>query len=237
MRPFIKFIFLFCAAQSMILGEEWNIVHLASFPRSGNHWVRFLVEEATHITTSSVYCDGDFPHLQKIFPWGGFCTDHGYNGDCRYPEKDDPVFLKTHYPYLKNGIYQNPKNTVCLIRHPIDAFWSLNVYMKNIKSRQIDQKLLKRFVQGWGEFYEFWLRQPDVLFVRYEDLHADTPFYLSLILEKAGFSFNQIDIERAVNKYLPKEKPLKHINHYNVKAVEMIRTELADILVKFNYEI
>ena len=86
----------------MILGSEWNTVYLASFPRSGNRWVRFLVEEAVHIATSSVYSvykDGDYLHLQEILPWDGFCTNHGYNGACRYPSKDDPVLLKTHYPY------------------------------------------------------------------------------------------------------------------------------------------
>src|SRR5437868_3632292 len=94
----IKLIFFFCVCQSMLFGEEWNVVYLASFPRSGNHWVRFLVEEATHIATSSVYRDQDFPHLKNIFPWGGYSTDQGYDGHCRYPTNDDPVLLKTHYP-------------------------------------------------------------------------------------------------------------------------------------------
>ncbi len=125
--------FFFCIALSMLFGDEWNKVYLVSFPRSGNHWVRFLVEEATHIATSSVYRDSDFPHLQNIFPWGGYCTDHGYDGLCRYPTKEDPVLLKTHYPFFSKIVDPNRKYAICLIRHPIDVFWSFYVYKKSGK--------------------------------------------------------------------------------------------------------
>lgn len=236
MRIFIILIFLSCATQLELFGEEWNTVYLASFPRSGNHWVRYLVEEATHIATSSVYRDKDFPHLPTLFPWGGYCTDHGYEGHCRYPTKDDPVLLKTHYPYLPKRIDPEPKYVICLIRHPIDALWSFNVYRGN-QSTQIDEQTLKQLIQSWRRFYQYWLEKPQVLFIRYEDLQDDTEFQLSLILQKAGFSFNQADLERAVTKYSSQGERLKHINHYSAEAIEMIKTELDDILLKFNYGI
>src|SRR5690348_10906431 len=81
--------------------EDWSKrVYLATYPRSGNHWVRYLIEEITHIATSSVYCDGDADksHLGKPFPWGGYCPKYGYEGKCRYPTPDDIVVVKTHFP-------------------------------------------------------------------------------------------------------------------------------------------
>lgn len=237
MPIYIKLIFLFCSVQSILLGNEWNTVYLASFPRSGNHWVRFLVEEATQIATSSTYRDKDFPHLQNIFPWGGYCTDHGYGGLCRYPTKDDPVLIKTHYPFFRKKIIPDPKHAICLIRHPIDAFWSFNVYKGGKVGNKISIENLMEYIQRWKNFYEFWQSQPEVLFIRYEDLHENPAFYLSSILQTAGFTFDQTDIERAVTKYSPKGMPLKHINCYDAEAIEMIKKELSHILTRFNYDI
>lgn len=234
----------FCCAQMLCAdvvhtGDRWHTVYLASFPRSGNHWVRYMVEEATHIATSSVYRDPDAPHLAEPFPWGGYSTDHGYHGDCRYPTEYDPVLLKTHYPFFGREIVPVPKIVICLVRHPIDAFWSFYMYRDRggKKETYIDQEQLREFLQGWRNFYEFWQGQPGVLFIRYEDLHQKTEFYLQLILQTAGFSFNQADIERAVIKYAPLEKPLKHMHHYEPSTLEMIKAELSDLLIMFNYEI
>jgi len=240
-----RLIFIFCIVQSLLFADEWNTVYLASFPRSGNHWVRFLVEEATHITTSSVYRDQDFPHLKNVFPWDGYCTDHGYEGHCRYPTKNDPVLIKTHYPFFLRKIDPSPKIAICLIRHPIDAFYSLYTYTggKKIKYTytggkkiKIDKGIVIKFIKRWRKFYEFWESQPGVLFIRYEDLHADTGLYLSYILQTAGFFFNHADIERAIIKYSPQGVPLKHSDRYDSESLEIIKTELADILTRYNYD-
>ncbi|CDR34837.1 sulfotransferase domain-containing protein [Criblamydia sequanensis] len=232
-----RLIFIFCLAQSLIFAEEWNTVYLASFPRSGNHWVRFLVEEATHIATSSVYRDRNFPHLQNVFPWGAYCTDHGYEGHCRYPTLDDPVLIKTHYPFLKpkTKINPTPKSAICLIRHPIDSFYSFYVY-RGGKEDKIDKKSLNEFIHGWRKFYEFWELQPGVQIIRYEDLLANPEIYLNHILQIAGFSFDQEDIDRALAKYPPQGKPLKHNGCYDDGSLDRIKIELSDILKRYNYD-
>src|SRR6185437_16726911 len=101
-----NWLFLCTVCGSLLSADEWNRVYLASFPRSGNHWVRFLVEEATHITTSSVYRDPNFPHLPTVFPWGGYVVDQGYKGNCRFPTTNDPILIKTHYPFLQKWHHQ-----------------------------------------------------------------------------------------------------------------------------------
>lgn len=154
MNLLAKLIFFF-AAPWALFGQEWNIVYLASFPRSGNHWVRFLVEEATHIATSSTYRDKDFPHLENIFPWGGYCTDHGYDGLCQYPTMNDPVLLKTHYPLHSKKIDPDPKPAICLIRHPIDSFWSFYIYKGGKETSLINKNQLMTFIKNWRNFYEY----------------------------------------------------------------------------------
>jgi hypothetical protein len=237
----IRWIFIFCVVQSMLFAEEWNTVYLASFPRSGNHWVRFLAEEATGIITSSVYRDHDYPHLKSMFPWGGYCTADGYNGHCHHPTLNDPILLKTHYPFFPRKITPTPKSAICLIRHPIDAFWSFHTYREKNRGKEknqakMDRKTLRKWIKAWRKFYEFWENQQNVLLIRYEDLQVDTRFYLHCILEKAGFSFSDADIERAITKYPSQGQPLKHINAYDVELLEMIKTELADFLTRYNYD-
>ncbi len=231
-----RLIFFFLTVLTTVCADEWNTVYLASFPRSGNHWVRFLVEEATHIATSSLYRDGDFPHLRKVFPWGGFCPDHGYNGQCRYPTQNDPVLLKTHYPIYLKKIDPDPKVSICLIRNPVDTFWSLYVYRQN-EAKHISQKQLKKFIAKWRAFYELWEKQPGVVFIRYEDLQKNPEQQLGRILEKAGFSFDQTDLARAVAKHPPQGKSLKHIDFYEAEAIETIKNELGDLLEKYGYDL
>jgi hypothetical protein len=219
----------------MLFAEDWKIIYLASFPRSGNHWVRYLVEEATHIATSSVYRDGDFPHLKEMFTWGGYCTDHGYSGLCRYPTTNDPVLLKTHYPFHPKKIEFSSKQAVCLVRHPIDAFWSFYIYKAGNETAKIDKEQLNMFIKGWRRFYEFWEKQPDIQYIRYEDLLENTDQYLGCILQAAGFTFNQADIERAISKYPSQGSYLKHIECFDRESIDLIQTELSDILIRFGY--
>lgn len=230
--------FFILATASIICGEEWNMVYLASFPRSGNHWVRFLVEEATHVTTSSVYQDSDFPHLSYVFSWGGYCTDHGYQGNCRYPTLADPVLLKTHHPCFAKALDPRAKATICLIRHPIDTFYSFYMYQKQgSKSTKMSQRTLKNFIREWRRFYEFWEKQPNVILIRYEDLYENPELNLAYILQTAGFLFSYTDIQQAVRKYPPRGGVLKHIAYYDHKMIKMIKNELYDLLMKYGYDL
>lgn len=69
--------------------QDWRRAYLATYPRSGNHWTRYLIEEASGIATSSIYVDRIPQHLKRKFPWGGYCPHRGYEGNRRYPKKSD----------------------------------------------------------------------------------------------------------------------------------------------------
>lgn len=234
----IQLIFLLSVFYSLLSGEEWKTVYLASFPRSGNHWVRYLTEEATHIATSSLYRDRDHPHLTNMFPWGAYCTDHGYEGQCRFPTIEDPILVKTHYPFLtRRKLEPDPKLTICLIRHPIDAFGSYHMYKGGKEGSKITKEKIIEYVQRWKSFYEYWEDQPTVLFIRYEDLFENPESNLKLILETAGFTFDQDDIERAVEKYAPHGKFLKHMTFFEEDDIALIRSELSELLNRYQYDL
>lgn len=220
-----------------VSASDWKTVYLASFPRSGNHWMRFLIEEATGIATSSVYRDGDYPHLPDRFPWGGYSTDHGYTGTRRYPTQQEPVVLKTHYPCFDLKLFPPiTELTVCLVRNPIDAFYSYHVYRAGPgASYHISLFELRELIKEWRTFYEFWDRQPGVIFIRYEDLYQDPAGYLSKITHSIGYETSPEDIQRAINRYPPRGGLLKHIQHYRSADIELIKSELSDLLSKYDY--
>jgi hypothetical protein len=223
-----------------LFGSDWEIVYLASFMRSGNHWVRYLIEEATGIATSSLHQDNNPPHLPKLFPWDGYAADHGYEGTRRYPEKGEPVVIKTHYPVP--GVPSLPhlaQTVICLIRNPIDALYSWYAYTSRKAKRigqQIPTEYLHFHIEQWRAFYEYWEKQDHVIIIRYEDLYRDPISSLTKIIQATGYSVRPEDIRRAVSKYPPIGGILKHLHHYAKEDVDFIRQELMDLLLRYGYE-
>ncbi len=232
--------------------KKWeNRVYLATYPRSGNHWMRYLIEEATGIATSSVYCDPDPQHLLLAFPWGGFCVDGGYEGSRRYPKDNEPVVIKTHFPTSLLSHYDRLpyKKTIRIIRNPIDSFYSLYLWVKEYEHLWIkDYKqtppefflprvdLLKN-IERWRRFQEHWDYRTDVLTVRYEDLCEEPEKHLELILKTIGYTVSSQDIERAVAKYPPNKGSLKHLPHFTEEDLEIIDANLRDLMNKYGYSI
>jgi hypothetical protein len=78
-------------------------VALASFPGSGNTWLRFLIEQGSRIYTGSVYHDKD---LNATYPGEGL-------------EDAQLIAVKTHYPCPNCWTYQ--KCPVCAGGNPVTA--------------------------------------------------------------------------------------------------------------------
>lgn len=239
---FLSFFILlaFCSV-STVNADRWKRVYLASYPRSGNHWVRHLVEEATHIATSSVYCDQDPPHLFSAFPWGGHCCKNGYKGNCRYPSPHDFILLKTHFPAKSARPFdlQTSIKTIRIVRHPIDAFYSYYIYSHKGKNPadSIPSHIVERYMKSWRHFQNYWNTQPKVATYRYEDLMKNPKKYLKKILKRIGYSFDEADIDRAISKFPPTGSLLKHRYKYRLKDVMIIREELKDLMAQFDYKL
>lgn len=241
-----SFILLFCL---IFLGDfhscfskEWKRVYLASYPRSGNHWVRYLVEEASHIATGSVYLDKEPLHMDKVFPWGGYCCEHGCEGNCRYPTKDDLVFIKTHFPSQPDKVTQYDRRpyeaTIRIVRHPVDSFYSR--YVKRSGGELLDKvptQRVKEFIRTWIKFQNYWNKQENVITIRYEDILENPAGELKKILETLEYDVTDEDIARAVATHPPQGHMLKSIGHFTSSDLQLIAKELKDSLVQFGYEI
>jgi hypothetical protein len=221
--------------------DDWKRIYLATYPRSGNHWARYLIEEVTHIATSSAYCDPDPQHIRKPFPWGGYCCNHGYEGTCRYPTKDDYVVIKTHYPGQNIGSEFHTNNYVQalrIVRNPVDAFYSQYERLSKGKPEPIvPRKIVMRYIKTWERFQNYWNNKRDVITVRYENMLKDPENELRTIISAIKYKASDEDIIRAVQKYPPQGYELKHRDKFAEKDIKLMRRRLKEYLKQFNYEI
>ena len=222
-------------------GPWGNRVYLATYPRSGNHWMRYLIEEATHIATSSVYPDPEPKHLPDPFPWGAYCAPFGYEGECRYPEPGEPVVVKTHYPALdeKPGDFRVSAQTIRVVRHPVDSIYSWYVYkckrQGQVVQDRIPNHLLVKMIAQWKKFQKYWDQSPNVLTFRYEDLLKQPKKHLKMTLDACGYAYTQEDVNRAISKHPPEGHELKHVAHYTHADLKLIKKELSGLMRKYGY--
>lgn len=247
MRYFIQILslsivfFTFTYKEKIYAKEDWKRVYLSTYPRSGNHWLRGLIEEATGVATSAVYRDREPMHLRTPFPWGGYAAEHGYEGNCRYPESGEIVVIKTHYP-AKGKTQFDLKPVVKyirIVRHPIDAFHSHYLHQGHELSEhgKIPSWYVQRSISDWHKFESYWNRQPNVFTVRYEDLIADIHFYFREILNAIGYQLNEEEINRAIDKLPPQGAALKHLHSYHSDDLKLISKKLGRLMRKYHYKL
>lgn len=232
-------VFVLHLTQESCFAEDWKRVYLATYPRAGNHWMRHLIEEATHVATSSVYVDSDgddVKHLETPFPWGGYAAPKGCIGSCAYPKEGEIVVIKTHYPSFSRVLYDlQPSNkTIRIIRHPVDSFWSF--YIKRYPDAdRIPLDFLLRLINAWRTFQEYWDKQDHVMTIRYEDLYKDTFSSLKKVLFTIGYKIEDKDIHRAIEKHPPKGGMYKYVSTFNKEDLKLVEEALEDLLKKYHY--
>lgn len=243
-RLFLPFLFsFFCLFQiQSLMSDEWNRVFLASYPRSGNHWIRFLIEESSGIATGSVYIDKEPLHMDKVFPWGGYCCDHGLTGNCRYPKKKESILIKTHFPSQPTKVTEfdrlPSKEIIRLVRHPVDSFYSR--YVRQPRGPLLDKvptDRVKEFIANWRKFQTYWNHQKNVTTIIYEDLLENPAPVLRKVLRILNYEFTNADINRAIDQHPPEGHMLKHIDKFHKEDLKLIAEELGEWLEQFGYEI
>jgi len=232
---------IFTDIQTVYAEENWQRVYLATYPRCGNHWLRALLEEATHIATGSVYLDKEPMHLKTPFPWGGFAAKNGYEGNCRYPDPEEIIVIKTHFPAKPKSKFDLKPATkvIRIVRHPVDAFYSHFLHQSHElpNDGKIPSWFVKKSVAKWQKFENYWNRQPDVLTIRYEDLLDNIHFYFREILDAIGYQLSEEDIIRAIDKFPPQGGALKHLQDYHPKDLKFISHKLEHLMKKYEYKI
>jgi len=223
-------------------------VYLATYPRSGNHWMRYLIEEVTNTVTGSVYCDGDEPlHLPMMFPWG-YCPDHGYEGNRPYPKRNDVVMIKTHFPHQPAQQLDNRPYIVAIriVRHPVDSCYSFYTYNHHAyyaythlgcaqPDHIVPKEWIEYFISSWQQFQYYWNNQPNVLTIRYEDLYYSPESTLKKVIDAIGYPAQDSDIKRAVAKYPPRGGTLKYFDHFHPDDLALIESQLHDLIIQYKY--
>jgi hypothetical protein len=116
----LSILFLLSGLGTLLNAEVWpNRVYLATFPRSGNHWMRYMLEELTGQVTFSVYPDFSNKYFQ---PCNAYYQEGGHAGNCYLPSYGETYIVKTHYPVM-GKLERNQKCTIRVVRNPIDAFY------------------------------------------------------------------------------------------------------------------
>jgi hypothetical protein len=131
-------------------------IALASYPRSGNTWLRFMIEQATGQPSGSVYQD-------RILRRGA-----------------EGVVIKTHK--LDSDQYTA---AIHLLRNPFDAVESRFHWKAEINPEESlawGEHILKASEQ-WRDHTIHWLNAACPVYrIRYEDLHQDTAGQLRALL-------------------------------------------------------
>ena len=151
------------------------IVWLASWPRSGNTFVRILLKTCLGVESYSIHSDPYFDESNdQVKEWVGQKQYHGDQDEFLARCRADPGLhiIKTHNPPvdLSPAIY--------VVRHGLAACVSYQQYARLAEGTQLG---LLEIVNGcgwagsWGNHVRTWdpLHRPNTLLVRYEALVAD----------------------------------------------------------------
>ena len=170
---------------------------IASYPRSGNTWTRFLIANLIHPERPVT-----FANIETVIPDATALSSRELK---RAPR---PRLIKTHEyfePRYRKVIY--------LVRDPRDVVLSLYNFRRKYRSVDdsypIERYVAERFLAGdldvsWGEHVGSWLgtrmNHPGFLLLRYEDLLQDPTRELSRLASFLGIAANPESLTQAIER-------------------------------------
>ena len=161
-------------------------VHLVSFPKSGNTWLRFLL--ANYFSDTEV----NFGNINDI--------------TATSKENVKPIngvaLIKHHVPSSVVDIGREDF-IICIVRNPFSALRSYRNFVskQNPLLFRTDESFLRgydRWFGTWGENVDSWVTVPNVLILKYEDLIEDTVGQMSKILHHIGSPVIQERVEASI---------------------------------------
>jgi hypothetical protein len=169
---------LFLRADGRIhLRQDRHRAALASYPRSGNTWMRDLIECATDRKTGSIYL---FDPVNAGRP------------------RSSGIVIKTHE--TDSHLYGR---AIFLVRNPFDAIHSFYKYRRDIEgfSHLTWEKHLPWAVRKWRRHTEHWLNADcPTITLRYEDIKESPAESLRAALRCLDLQVDQQTIDQAVEQ-------------------------------------
>lgn len=196
-------------------------VFIVSYPRSGNTWMRFLIGGMVFQK------DINFRNMEHYVPDIYRCTHSHLRSLGR------PRYLKSHEPY--DARY--PK-VIYLVRDPRDVAISYYEWLlKFRKTTKTFDTFMVDFVNnetpygGWGNHVDSWYQNAErvangLLFIRYEDLLADT---VGKLLDVASFLALDVSVDRVKNVVGANEFARMQRKEDAATDIDLFRDTRADI--------
>ena len=174
-----------------------NLVYLASFPKSGNTWLRFILSN-TSMLLGSHDTEVDFHTLGRYTPEPR--QNRTLNQSIITPHF--PLFLKTHWPHVQ-AFSKWPR--VLVTRHPADALHSFYIYLREERYKHLKaspSQFLRYWRHGasaWSNYHQTWLGNYDVI-MKYEDLLKDPVLEVDKMLKQLNYDIPFNILEEAVQR-------------------------------------
>ena len=175
-----------------------NIVWIASYPKSGNTWLRFML------------CSLLYGELQSAAAVAQLAPDIHESG-AALDVSGPTLLVKTHYLTAHLPFIERTAAAVYVVRDPVDVFTSnLHYYGRRTGhapgSGEVLTQYLEAFIQhrgmgSWDQNVRSWLEERHgfpVLRVRYEELTSDPHGVCAALARRLRPDSSAADIERAV---------------------------------------
>jgi hypothetical protein len=175
-------------------------IYLASYPRSGNTWIRVLLG-FLYFKDASI---NSLIDLQQYIP------DEHYTGSTKYKKyKIDNAFqiVKTHNQFNAKKY----KKAIYMYRNPLDVAWSYYNFLADTKA--IDptnvQLFVENFLDGkigfgcWEDNVRSWIGRKQVLVLAYEDIVKEPAENIKKICHFIGVLKSEDEVITAMNKATP----------------------------------
>ncbi len=186
-----------------------NVIWLASYPKSGNTYLRFLIYNYLYAeVTESMEVEKIMPDIHKLLS-----TGRALNTEIK-----QTIFVKSHFLYSpKHPCYKETQGFIYIIRNPRDVLLSNSRYSGITGNRPIDLKTFaqqfiktmgvprwKKMNMGtWPEHVSSWLSatsQHPHLFIKYEDLRNDPSTCFKHIINFLKLDLDEERIKNAIEK-------------------------------------
>lgn len=173
--------------------DESHII-LASFPKSGNTWMRFVISNIANLH-GNFYQEVNFHNIAQLSP--------EIRGNRQLLNTKNsihfPIYLKTHFPYNKNFL---PYKKVLLLRKPEDVMYSYLVHLEQERGKifSTQSNFLRHWrygIDAWYNFHKTWLHNYDYL-IKYEDLLLNPKKTLKEMYEYFSIKLDDEIIEQAL---------------------------------------